>query len=127
MGHRLLIQPDGKFAVFSTVTDSFLYYNLTEKQALRFADPGEIDQLKAGIDIYCGLGYTWEEAMAWARYGNNGWDRRAFLDRFSHLPPDEEDKASDKAFTEEIKRLRGLSHAEKMEEWAKAIQIITEA
>lgn len=84
MGHQIVKQPNGKFAVWSSVVDSFILIDATpdeivedyvEKEADRIRDRIEtvISQLNSGQKPYHQLTHTFDDCVAIIRelHGDN--------------------------------------------------------
>ena len=80
MPHHLVLQPDGKYAVWSTIVDAFLEFNLDEKGALEWhlindnrwgTYPGGEEALRADVEESIvnikKAGTAWEWSMDWNR------------------------------------------------------------
>lgn len=78
MGHQIIRQPNGKWAVFSSVVDDFVLLDATRDdivemrvQDARETIEREIDQkiaaLEAGQRAYFQFTMSWDEACKWAR------------------------------------------------------------
>ena len=81
MGWQIIKQPNGKYAVWSGITDSFHYFNLTpkqtlgiflraqkerhdeERQELKNKIPVIIDALDAGSKPYYQFTMSWDDAL----------------------------------------------------------------
>jgi len=63
MGHQIIKQPNGKYAVWSSVVDHFVMINATPEDIIedRVLDSREIDKLEKGEDFF--FGKSWEEAI----------------------------------------------------------------
>lgn len=87
MGHQILRQPDGLFAIFSSVVDSIIVYDATadeivEHFAARAADDAArrtrqiIEHVEAGEPrkAYYQFALTWDEALDSDReHGGEAW------------------------------------------------------
>ena len=50
MGWSIVEQPNGKFCIFSSITDSFLYHNLEKSQVQEIYIEREIEQVKRIVE-----------------------------------------------------------------------------
>ena len=79
MGHQILEQPDGRLAVFSTVTDSFLLVDGTEEEIIEWYAEEAADQARrrARRSIDQALGRSGQPPLRTAL----AWERAVELDR----------------------------------------------
>lgn len=54
MGHQIIIQPDGKLAVFSSVVDSWILYDATPDELIAYYLDLEIEISKRVFDVVNG-------------------------------------------------------------------------
>jgi hypothetical protein len=75
MGQQIIKQPDGKFAVFSSVVDAFVLYDCTADDIVEhFAEAAAeqarqtarrlVEQVSAGEKAYYQFTMPWDEALA---------------------------------------------------------------
>lgn len=71
MGWELSKQPDGLWAIYSTITDTLIHVGLTsEEVVLEYEKPEWMDRLQRGINpAHCQTDIR--EALAWTHFGNN--------------------------------------------------------
>jgi hypothetical protein len=78
MGNQIIKQPNGKYAVFSSVVDDFVFYNATPKDLIDYFAKHEVEKITQfveetvkGIDKgtkpYFQFTMTWDEAVETAR------------------------------------------------------------
>lgn len=74
MGHQIIKQPNGLFAVFSTIVDNFLVYNKTKEQLKKFYLRMErarinkeideiVEKIEKGVSPYYQFSMTFEQAV----------------------------------------------------------------
>lgn len=49
MGHQIVKQPDGRYAIFSTIVDDWIYYNATKEDLIEWA--GDRARMRAQEEI----------------------------------------------------------------------------
>lgn len=103
MGHQVIQQPDGKFAVFSTYTDTIVLWDATADEVVEhFVEQARadaerhvqliVDKVGSGNarDIYCQFTMTWGEALEMDRE-HGGTVHRDFPARPSEPAPNRPD------------------------------------
>lgn len=75
MARQILKQPNGLYAVYSTVSNSIAYYNCTVEELIELWLAGErerieqgiratVAEIDSGVPAYGQLTITWDEALA---------------------------------------------------------------
>lgn len=78
MGSQIIKQPNGKYAVFSSIVDDFMFYDATPEDVIGYFVEQEaksiknlvtliIDGLTKGEKPYHQFTMTWPEALDWAK------------------------------------------------------------
>jgi hypothetical protein len=77
MGREIIKQPNGKYAVFSSVIDNFIFVNVTKEEYIKFRVKEETMRIEASLlDLFLILDkgenpypnyeqHTFEEALNW--------------------------------------------------------------
>lgn len=87
MGQQIIKQPDGRFAIFSTITDTVIFYDATADEVVEyFADRARstaVEQARRLVSLvdegkywsaYHQLARTWDEALQDDRkHGGEAW------------------------------------------------------
>ena len=74
MGQRLIVQPNGRFAVFSSYTDDIIYYDCDVEELVGLYRKEAADKAEEETRRWCaapGPGrnhYTVEQAVEWVRF-----------------------------------------------------------
>ena len=75
MGQQIIKQPNGKYSVFSSISDTFMIVDWTKEQIIEWrgeeakqqaeeATKKTIEELDSGKHPYCQFAKTWTEAAA---------------------------------------------------------------
>lgn len=78
MGNQIIKQPNGKYAVFSSIVDDIVFYNAKKDDLIKYFVDREAERIKdyvertlsdldKGEKPYCQFTMTWKEALATAR------------------------------------------------------------
>lgn len=98
MGHQYIKQPNGKFAIWSSIVDDFVYFDCTKEEIIEAEVEEVVERLKADITktldkvekgepAYYQFTQSWEEALA-RRDEQHGKDRE-FDDQGNPAPEKE--------------------------------------
>jgi Lar family restriction alleviation protein len=52
MGRQIIKQPNGKYAIWSTIIDNFLYYNITKEEYFKIRIEEEIKHVREDLNDY---------------------------------------------------------------------------
>lgn len=69
MPRKVLIQPNGKYGIYSSIVDNLVHYNLTEDQCIEiFIRENNLSLQEAKDEVARSKNYSWEEDMYFALY-----------------------------------------------------------
>lgn len=88
VGNQIIKQPDGKYAVFSSITDTIVFWDATEEEVVQFFVDKVAEDTRRSVEkilthvsagqprkAYYQFAMTWKEALSYDReHGGEAWE-----------------------------------------------------